>query len=54
MQANLFYRLAGFLMKTPPTSWLAKIAYHWIAKNRHRLPGGTKQCSIQDNYLAEN
>ena len=52
MQANLFYRVAGFLMKTPPTSWIAKIVYHWIAKNRHRLPGGTKQCSIQDNYLS--
>jgi predicted DCC family thiol-disulfide oxidoreductase YuxK len=52
MQANLFYRVAGFLMKTPPTSWIAKIVYNWIAKNRHRLPGGTKQCSIQDNYLS--
>ena len=52
MQANLFYRVAGFLMKTPPTSWLAKVAYRWIARNRHRLPGGTKQCSIQDNYLS--
>lgn len=54
MQANLFYRLAGFLMKTPPTSWLAKFVYRWIARNRHRLPGGTRQCSIQDNYLAGN
>ena len=52
MQSNLLYRMAGFLMKTPPTSWLAKIVYRWIARNRHRLPGGTKECSIQDNYLA--
>jgi predicted DCC family thiol-disulfide oxidoreductase YuxK len=44
--------MAGFLMKTPPTSWLAKIVYRWIARNRHRLPGGAKECSIQDNYLA--
>ncbi len=54
MQSNVLYRMAGFLMKTPPTSWLAKIVYRWIAQNRHRLPGGTKQCSIQDNYLADN
>jgi predicted DCC family thiol-disulfide oxidoreductase YuxK len=52
MQANPVYWLAGFLMKTPPMSWLAKIVYRWIARNRHRLPGGTKECSIQDNYLA--
>jgi len=52
MQANRLYRLAGYLMKTPPMSWLAKIVYRWIARNRHRLPGGTKECSIQDNYLA--
>ena len=22
--------------------------YAWVAKNRHRLPGGTKECSIED------
>jgi predicted DCC family thiol-disulfide oxidoreductase YuxK len=54
MQANLFYRVAGFLMKTPPTSWLARVSYSWIARNRHRLPGGSKVCKIEDNYLAGN
>jgi len=54
MQANLFYRVAGFLMKTPPTSWLARVTYRWIARNRHRLPGGSKVCKIEDNYLAGN
>jgi predicted DCC family thiol-disulfide oxidoreductase YuxK len=51
MQGNLFYRLAGLLMKTPPISWLAKLAYGWIARNRHRLPGGSRACKIQDTYL---
>jgi len=51
MQGNLFYRLAGLLMKTPPISWLAKLAYGWIAQNRHRLPGGSRTCKIQDTYL---
>jgi len=54
MQTNLFYRVAGFLMKTPPTSWLAKVGYRWIARNRHRLPGGSKVCRIEDNYPAGN
>ena len=51
MQSNPLYKLAGFLMRIPPTSWLAKLTYGWIAHNRHRLPGGSKACSIQDNYL---
>jgi predicted DCC family thiol-disulfide oxidoreductase YuxK len=51
MQGNLFYRLAGLLMKTPPISWFAKLAYGWIARNRHRLPGGSRTCKIQDTYL---
>jgi predicted DCC family thiol-disulfide oxidoreductase YuxK len=51
MQGNLFYRLAGLLMKTPPISWVAKLAYGWIARNRHRLPGGSRTCKIQDTYL---
>jgi predicted DCC family thiol-disulfide oxidoreductase YuxK len=51
MQGNLFYRLAGLLIKTPPISWLAKLAYGWIARNRHRLPGGSRTCKIQDTYL---
>lgn len=51
MQKNVLLKLAGWLMKTPPTSYLAKVGYRWIAKNRHRLPGGTKQCKIEDTYL---
>jgi predicted DCC family thiol-disulfide oxidoreductase YuxK len=51
MQTNVLYRLSGFLMKTWPTSWLAKRGYRWVANNRHRLPGGTRACNIQDNYV---
>jgi predicted DCC family thiol-disulfide oxidoreductase YuxK len=51
MQTNLFYRLAGFLMRKWPTSWIAKQVYRWVAQNRHRLPGGSKACNIQDNYI---
>ncbi len=52
-QPNAFLRMAGWIIKTPPTSWLAKHTYRWIANNRHRLPGGTRQCSIQDTYSDE-
>lgn len=51
MQTNVFFRFCGFLMRTWPISWLAKHGYRWVARNRHRLPGGTKACNIQDNYI---
>lgn len=51
MQKNLLYRVFGWLIKTPPTSFLADLVYRWVAKNRHRLPGGTRQCKLEDNYF---
>jgi hypothetical protein len=51
MQANIFYRLLGWLASTPPTSWIARLFYTLIAANRHRLPGGSRACKIEDNYL---
>jgi predicted DCC family thiol-disulfide oxidoreductase YuxK len=27
------------------------VVYRWIAKNRHRLPGGSRQCKLEDNYF---
>lgn len=51
MQKNPFLRLLGWFIKTPPTSFLADWVYRWVAKNRHRLPGGSRQCKLQDNYF---
>jgi predicted DCC family thiol-disulfide oxidoreductase YuxK len=52
-QKNPFYKLLGWLFKTPPTSFIANLSYRWVAKNRHRLPGGSRQCKLEDNYFAE-
>lgn len=51
MQRNLFYKALGWLIKTPPTSFMADVVYRWVAKNRHRLPGGSRQCKLEDNYF---
>jgi predicted DCC family thiol-disulfide oxidoreductase YuxK len=51
MQRNPLHRILGLLIKTPPTSFLADLAYRWVAKNRHRLPGGSRQCKLEDNYF---
>ena len=50
-QPNVLFRAMGWLISTPPTSWLAYLAYRFIAANRHRLPGGSRQCKIEDDYF---
>lgn len=51
LQPSRFLRLVGWLSMTPPTSWVASWVYKFIAVNRHRLPGGTKACKLEDNYF---
>lgn len=36
----------GALMKAPGLHWLSGVAYRWVARNRHRLPGGTAACAL--------
>lgn len=40
------WSLAGYVLKWPVITSIAFVVYHWVAKNRHRLPGGTPACSI--------
>ncbi len=40
--------VVGRLLLLPPASWLAPVVYRWIARNRHRLPGATDACRIED------
>lgn len=42
------WALAGYLLNLPIVSSVAERAYYWIAKNRHRLPGGTPECSMRN------
>ena len=45
-QRGFGWRFLGNLIATPPVSWVAALAYHYIARNRHRLPGGTPACAL--------
>lgn len=38
--------LLGALMRVPGIHWLCGVAYRWVARNRHRLPGGSDRCSL--------
>ena len=50
LQPSFWLRALGRLSSTPPTSWVASLVYKLIAANRHRLPGGSRACKIEDNY----
>jgi predicted DCC family thiol-disulfide oxidoreductase YuxK len=38
--------LLGAVIRIPGISWLSGVVYRWIARNRHRMPGGTPACSL--------
>ncbi|MCB0981404.1 MAG: DUF393 domain-containing protein [Acidimicrobiaceae bacterium] len=38
--------LLGALMRVPGIHWLSGVVYRWVARNRHRLPGGTAACEM--------
>jgi predicted DCC family thiol-disulfide oxidoreductase YuxK len=46
ISGNLFFKLLGLILKLPLVNQLAKLGYHWIAKNRSKLPGGTPTCNL--------
>ncbi|PWU51120.1 DUF393 domain-containing protein [Micromonospora globispora] len=40
------WRVAGAGLRISPVRAAAWPAYRWVARNRHRLPGGTAACSL--------
>lgn len=48
MQPSTGLRFAGRLLVTPPFSWAATLAYAFVARFRHRLPGGTPACAVRE------
>ena len=45
--AGGFWSLVGWLIVLPPICWLAAPVYRLVARNRHRLPGGTPACAVR-------
>ncbi|MBQ1049867.1 DUF393 domain-containing protein [Micromonospora sp. C51] len=40
------WRIAGAGLRIPPVRAAAWPVYRWVARNRHRMPGGTAACSL--------
>lgn len=45
-QRSVGWRFLGHLLVTPPFSWAAALGYAFVARFRHRLPGGTPACAL--------
>lgn len=46
-QPVAWQRFLGWLALVPPWSWAASFGYDLVARNRHRLPGGTPACRLE-------
>jgi predicted DCC family thiol-disulfide oxidoreductase YuxK len=46
VDAGSFWRPLGWMLDLAPVRWVAWPVYRLIARNRHRLPGGTAACSL--------
>lgn len=40
------WRLPAAVLAAPGVRVLARVVYRWVARNRHRLPGGTPACRL--------
>ena len=47
IQKQWWFKVLGGLMVTPPFSWGARVAYYFVSKYRHKLPGGTPACELK-------
>jgi predicted DCC family thiol-disulfide oxidoreductase YuxK len=46
VHAGRGWAIVGRVMLVPGVRHIAGAVYRWVSKNRHRMPGGTPQCSL--------
>ncbi|MFG2094195.1 thiol-disulfide oxidoreductase DCC family protein [Streptomyces sp. NPDC048612] len=46
LSAPCGWPVVGALLTLPPVRWIAHGVYRLIARNRHRMPGGTAACAL--------
>lgn len=46
------WSVLGRLLLLPGIDWSAGVVYRWVAANRHRMPGGTAECAIDDRKVS--
>ncbi len=48
-QRNWLLKAVGWLLTVPPFCWLGSVSYALVARFRHRLPGGTPACALNNS-----
>ena len=46
LQKQWWFKLLGAILVIPPFNWGARLGYFYVAKYRHKLPGGTPACAL--------
>lgn len=44
--AGRLWKVIGVVLLAPGVRSLAGVVYRWVARNRHRMPGGTAECVL--------
>lgn len=47
VQRQWWFKFLGAILVIPPFSWGARLGYYFVAKYRHKLPGGTPACAMK-------
>jgi predicted DCC family thiol-disulfide oxidoreductase YuxK len=47
LQKHWWFKVLGAFLVLPPFSWAARVGYYFVAKYRHKLPGGTPACATR-------
>lgn len=47
LSARRPWQFLGWPLVLPVTSWIGRMCYPVLARNRHRLPGGTASCDVR-------
>jgi predicted DCC family thiol-disulfide oxidoreductase YuxK len=51
-RAGFVWRAAGAVLGLRPVTAAAWPVYRWVARNRHRMPGGTAACALPPDHPA--
>ncbi|MBV6698306.1 DUF393 domain-containing protein [Kitasatospora aureofaciens] len=54
MRSGGAWAFAGGLLALAPVRPVAGVVYRWVAKNRHRMPGGTPACAMPNRAPAQS
>ncbi|HLP22987.1 MAG TPA: DUF393 domain-containing protein [Microbacteriaceae bacterium] len=49
LQPEPAWRVLGSVMRIPPISWLARLTYAVVARNRHRIRVGPVRCEVPEH-----